>query len=95
MYSGLVVSGIIMAVFGVFLVLLDLYAPLGVSIFGFPIAIAGALMFLLGFFRSEPLPVEPESGKKFCWYCMAQIPKDATECPECSLQQYDKLPSQA
>lgn len=51
MYRGLVVSGAILAVFGVFLVLLDLYAPLGVSIFGLAIAIAGAAMFALGFFR--------------------------------------------
>jgi membrane-bound ClpP family serine protease len=90
MYSGLVVAGIILAVLGAFLVLLDLYAPLGVSIFGLPIAITGALMFVLGFFRSEPLPIEPEAGRKFCWYCMAQIAKDASECAECSLPQHDR-----
>jgi membrane-bound ClpP family serine protease len=88
MYRGLVVSGAILAIFGVFLVLTDLYVPLGVSIFGIPISITGAIMFVVGLFRAEPLPVEPDAGKKFCWYCMKQIPKDASDCPECSLPQY-------
>jgi hypothetical protein len=89
MYRGLVASGGILAVFGAFLVFTDLYVPLGVSIFGLPILIAGAIMFVLGFFRGEPQPVEPEPGKKFCWYCMVQIPKDVAECPSCSLPQHD------
>ena len=89
MYRGLVVSGAILAAFGMFLVLMDLYAPLGVSVFGFPIAIGGVIMFVLGFFRGEPLPVEPEAGKKFCWYCMTQIPENSVECPNCSLPQHD------
>jgi hypothetical protein len=89
MYRGLVASGGIIALFGGFLVLTDLYVPLGVSLFGLPIAIVGAIMFLFGFLRPEPLPVEPEAGKKFCWYCMSQIPKVAIECPNCSLPQHD------
>jgi len=89
MYRGLVASGVILAVFGLFLVITDLYAPLGVSIFGIPIAIAGAVMFVVGIFRQEPTPIEPEPGKKFCWYCMKQIPKDSATCPECSLPQHD------
>ena len=88
MYRGLVVSGAILAVFGVFLVFTDLYVPLGVSLFGLPIAITGLVMFALGLFRAEPEPVEPEEGKKFCWYCMKQIPKTASDCPECSLPQH-------
>jgi len=88
MYRGLVVSGTIFAVFGVFLMISDLYVPLGVSIFGLPISITGAIMLVVGFFREEPAPLEPEPGKKFCWYCMKQIPKDSTECPECSLPQH-------
>jgi len=88
MYRGLVVSGAILAVFGVFLVVTDLYVPLGVSIFGLPISITGAVMFAVGIFRQEPMPIEPEPGKKFCWYCMKQIPKDSTDCPECSLPQH-------
>lgn len=89
MYSGLVVSGVILGVFGGFLVLLDFYAPLGISMFGLPIVIVGVIMIALGFLRAEPLPVEPEPGKKFCWYCMKQIPKDAIECPDCSLSQHE------
>jgi len=88
MYRGLVVSGAILAGFGAFLIVTDLYVPLGVSIFGLPISITGAIMFAVGFFREEPTPVEPEPGKKFCWYCMKQIPKHAMECPECSLPQH-------
>ena len=91
MYRGLVASGGILALFGGFLVFTDLYVPLGVSIFGLPIMVVGAIMFVLGLFRKEPLAVEPEQGKKFCWYCMKQIPKDATECPNCSLPQHDAL----
>ena len=89
MYRGLVASGAIVGVFGGFLVFTDFYVPLGVSIFGLPISIVGAAMFVLGLVRSEPLPVEPEVGKKFCWYCMAQIPQDSKECPHCSLPQHD------
>ncbi len=88
MYRGLVVSGSILAIFGLFLVVTDLYVPLGVSIFGLPIAIAGIIMFVVGMFREEPTPIEPEPGKKFCWYCMKQIPRDSVDCPECSLPQH-------
>jgi len=88
MYRGLVVSGAILAAFGLFLVITDLYVPLGVSIFGLPISIAGGIMFAIGLLRPEPAPIEPEPGKKFCWYCMKQIPKTAADCPECSLPQH-------
>jgi len=91
MYRGLVASGAIVAIFGGFLVFTDLYVPLGVSLFGLPMAIIGAIMFAFGLVRSEPLPVEPEAGKKFCWYCMTQIPKDAKDCPSCSLAQHDAV----
>ncbi len=89
MYRGLVASGGILIVFGGFLVFTDFYVPLGVSMVGLPISIAGGIMFVLGFLRAEPAPVEPEPGKKFCWYCMTQIPKDSKECPSCSLPQHD------
>jgi len=85
----LVVSGAILAVFGLFLVVTDLYVPLGVSIFGLPISITGGIMFAVGLFRKEPAPIEPEPGKKFCWYCMKQIPRAALDCPECSLPQHE------
>jgi hypothetical protein len=88
MYRGLVVSGAILAIFGVFLVFTDLYVPLGVSFFGLAISMTGGIMFAVGLIRAEPVPVEPEAGKKFCWYCMKQIPKNASDCPECSLPQY-------
>jgi len=89
MYRGLVVSGAILAVFGGFLVFTDLYVPLGTSIFGLPISVTGGIMLAVGLLRAEPKPLEPEPGKKFCWYCMKQIPKDAEECPDCSLPQHD------
>ena len=89
MYRGLVASGGILAVFGAFLVLTDFYVPLGVSIFGLPIFILGLIMFIVGFWRPEPIPVEPEQGMKFCWYCMTQIPLEAKDCPDCSLPQHD------
>ena len=89
MYRGLVVSGAILAAFGGFLVFTDLYVPLGVSIFGFPISILGGIMFVVGLFRTEPLPLEPEPGKKFCWYCMKQIPQHAADCSFCSLPQHN------
>ena len=88
MYRGLVVSGAMLAIFGLFLAFTDLYVPLGVSIFGLAISITGGIMFAVGLVRTEPLPVEPEAGKKFCWYCMKQIPRDAVDCPECSLPQH-------
>ena len=89
MYRGLVVSGIMLATFGAFLVFTDLFVPLGVSVFGFPISVAGLIMFAVGFVRPEPQPVEPELGQKFCWYCMKQIPEDSKECPLCSLPQHE------
>ncbi|HUO42293.1 MAG TPA: hypothetical protein VMU35_04895 [Methylomirabilota bacterium] len=89
MYRGLVVSGGILAVFGAFLIITDVYVPLGVSGFGIPILGIGAVMFVAGFIRPEPAPVEPDPGNKFCWYCMQQIPRDSTECPNCSLPQHE------
>lgn len=88
MYRGLVVSGLMLGVFGVFLVFTDWFVPLGVSVYGFPISIAGFVMLLMGLVKAEPQPVEPEPGKKFCWYCMSQIPEDSKECPSCSLPQH-------
>jgi len=89
MYRGLIVSGLILALFGLFLVITDLYAPLGVSIFGLPISIIGAIMFLVGLIRPEPAPIEPSPGKKFCWYCMEEIDQVAKDCAYCSLEQHN------
>jgi len=88
-YRGLVSSGAILAIFGVFLVFTDFYVPLGVSIFGLPISIAGVIMFAFGLVRAEPMPIEPEPEKKFCWYCMAQIPLNSADCPSCTLPQHE------
>lgn len=89
MYRGLFVSGVILAIFGAFLVSMDFYAPLGVSGFGLPILIIGIIMLIAGFRRPEPAPIVAESGKKFCWYCMTQISLDSKECSNCSLPQHD------
>jgi len=88
MYRGLVVSGLILGVFGLFLVFMDLYAPLGVSIFGLPLFILGVIMFVVGLLRTDPPPIEPSPGYKFCWYCMKEIPENAADCPNCSLPQH-------
>jgi hypothetical protein len=89
MYRGLVVSGIILFIFGAFPASIDLYIPLGASGFGLPILVVGVIMFFVGFWRPEPAPVEAEAGKKFCWYCMSQIPLASKECSNCSLPQHD------
>ena len=89
MYRGLVASGGILAVFGAFLVLADLYVPMGTSGFGLPTLVVGLVMLLVGIYRAEPSQVEAEPGKKFCWYCMSQIPIESKECPDCSLPQHD------
>jgi membrane-bound ClpP family serine protease len=89
MYRGLVVSGLILATFGLFLVVTDLYAPLGVSVFGLPMSILGGIMIVVGLLRTEPVPIEPSPGKKFCWYCMKEIAKEAKDCTYCSLPQHD------
>ena len=88
MYRGLVASGGILAIFGAFLIVTDIFIPMGVSGFGIPVLGVGLIMFILGFVRPEPAPVEPEPGKKFCWYCMKEIDKNAKECPFCSLDQH-------
>ena len=82
-------SGGILAIFGAFLIVIDVYVPMGVSGFGLPVLGIGLIMFVIGFIRPEPSPVEPDPGNKFCWYCMKQIPRDATECPDCSLPQHE------
>ena len=89
MYRGLVASGIILGIFGLFLVVIDLYAPLGVSIFGLPISILGGIMLVVGLLRAEPAPIEPTAGMKFCWYCMKEIPAESKDCPHCSLPQHN------
>jgi hypothetical protein len=89
MYRGMSASGAILTIFGIFLIVLDLYVPMGVSVFGLAILIVGVLMFVGGFLRAEPEPVTASPGMKFCWYCMSEIPKDSTECPSCSLPQHE------
>ncbi len=82
-------SGAILGVFGLFLVALDFYVPMGVSVYGMAILIAGGIMFVAGFLRAEPEPVTAEPGMKFCWYCMTQIPIGSINCPSCSLPQHE------
>ena len=82
-------SGAILLIFGTFLIALDFYVPMGVSVYGMAIFIAGAIMIVAGFLRAEPEPVTARKGLKFCWYCMTEIPEDSTECPSCSLPQHE------
>ena len=84
----MVASGGILAIFGIFLILTDIFVPMGVSGFGIPVLVIGVIMLIVGFKRPEPALVEPEPNKKFCWYCMKQISADSTECPNCSLPQH-------
>lgn len=87
MYSGLVASGVLIGLFGLFLVGVDFTVPLGSSLFGLPLLVVGVAMLLVGFFSAERPEIVPEPGMKFCWYCMKQIPLESKNCPSCSLPQ--------
>lgn len=78
--SPLLFSGGLVFLFGVFLALAGL--P-----FSYIFVFSGIIMAALGLFISPPPSVEPEKGKKFCWYCYEQIPADAGICPHCRLKQ--------
>jgi hypothetical protein len=87
MYTGMVGSGALIGVFGLFLIGLDFMVPMGASFFGLPMLVVGIAMFGVGFISKEKPEIVPERGYKFCWYCMKQIPEHAAECPMCGLKQ--------
>ncbi len=87
MYRGLLASAGLVGLFGGFLIGVDFVTPIGLSFLGLPALFTAFVMLIVGLFAKEPLPIEPEAGKKFCWYCMEQISMESTECPTCSLKQ--------
>lgn len=87
MYTGLVASGGLIGLFGLFLVGIDLTIPLGTSLFGLPMLVVGAAMVVVGFISQERPEILPEPGRKFCWYCTRQIPVNSKECSFCGLKQ--------
>ncbi|MEM0440163.1 MAG: hypothetical protein QXF45_01920 [Candidatus Caldarchaeum sp.] len=73
-------SGVVVLVFGLFMAFAGL--P-----FSYIFLFSGIIMTVAGFFIKSTVTVEPEQGKKFCWYCYEQIPADAGICPHCKLKQ--------
>lgn len=84
MNQGLMVSGILVALFGVII------AVMGFLMFALLVPV-GVLMFLAGIYARPSEPVVPsDPSKKFCWYCMEEIGKDERVCPYCGLEQLEK-----
>ncbi|MDJ0273890.1 MAG: hypothetical protein QXO17_05875 [Nitrososphaerota archaeon] len=84
MNQGLMISGILVALFGFIIAVMGflmfaLFVPLGV------------LMFIAGIYAKPSEPVVPsDPSKKFCWYCMEEIGKEEKVCPYCGLEQLDR-----
>ena len=84
MNQGLMISGILVALFGFIIAVMGflmfaLFVPLGV------------LMFVAGIYAKPSEPVVPsDPSKKFCWYCMEEIGKEEKVCPFCGLEQLDQ-----
>ncbi|MCS6783978.1 MAG: hypothetical protein RMI43_03385 [Candidatus Caldarchaeum sp.] len=76
----LLFSGLVVFVFGLFLALAGL--P-----FSYIFLFSGIIMAVVGLFVKSSVTVEPEQGKKFCWYCYREIPVDVGICPHCKLKQ--------
>ncbi|MCS7117795.1 MAG: hypothetical protein NZ957_03315 [Thaumarchaeota archaeon] len=83
MNQGMVLSGVITAVFGVIFLLMG-FLPLGILV------IVGLAIFVLGIGAPPSEPVTPEDpNKRFCWYCMEEIDLDEKVCPYCGLEQIE------
>lgn len=84
MNQGMVLSGLVTTVFGVIFLLMG-FIPLGALI------LVGIAMFVIGIGAPPSEPVTPQDPtKKFCWYCMEEIDKDATTCPYCGIEQIEE-----
>jgi hypothetical protein len=84
MNQGLMVSGIVVALFGVII------AAMGFLIFAVLVPL-GVLMFVAGIYAKPTEPVTPsDPSKKFCWYCMEEIGKEERVCPYCGLEQLEE-----
>ena len=84
MNQGLMVSGILVALFGVII------AVMGFLIFAILVPL-GVLMFVAGIYAKPTEPVVPsDPGKKFCWYCMEEIDKEERVCPYCGIEQLEE-----
>ena len=78
MWITLAVYGIIIGMFGFFLMFLT-------GAFGFVIFILGPLMIIASIILKPPDPEKPDDiTKKYCSYCMAEINKTYKICPICN-----------
>jgi len=84
MWSGAIISGIIVLLFGIFL-------DIAMLPFGFAFIVAGIIMVILGFLSKPAEPPEPSKpGHKFCWFCLNEIPVESEICPICKMRQSER-----
>ena len=77
MWITLAVYGIIIGMFGFFLMFLT-------GAFGFVIFILGPLMIIASIILNPPDPEKPDDiTKKYCAYCIAEINRTEKYCPMC------------
>ena len=78
MWVTLTVYGIIVAIFGFFLMFIT-------GAFGFVIFILGSLMIITSIILNPPDHEKPDDvTKKYCNYCIAEINKIDKICPICN-----------
>jgi hypothetical protein len=82
MRSSLVLTGIIIAVLGLALYVLEL--PFA-YLWSFPFMVGGVVFVLAGFFLKESEgQVEPPEGYKFCRFCNTPVLLTADRCDHCN-----------
>lgn len=77
MWPALAVSGLVVIIFGFFLIFVT-------GVFGFVVFLAGPIMLIAGLVLKEPNPERPDDPtKRYCKFCMAEVAIKADPCPEC------------